>query len=45
MRQVELIWDSVKDTPTVPTVGHALVQLVLLVEQLEAKITELEEEA
>jgi len=44
VRQVEQLWDMIKDTPSVPTVGHVLVQLVLLVEQLEAKITELEEE-
>ena len=44
VRQVEQLWDMIKDTPSVPTVGHVLVQLVMLVEQLEAKITELEEE-
>jgi hypothetical protein len=42
VRPVEQLWDTIKDTPSVPAVGHALVQLVMLVEQLEAKIIELE---
>jgi len=45
MSPVEELWDMVKTVPAPPVVGHALVQLVLMVEQLEAKIVELEGES